>query len=69
MNKSPIKSVGFWGAIGTFTALFDLVRNLPPELLQDTRIWWASVIAVITNGIALFGRWRAKLPLKPLKKF
>jgi len=69
-QKSMFKSVGFWGgitSIGSALAVFNnivaLYNSIPPELIAETGLYWQSLVAVLAGGVALFGRWRAKLPL------
>lgn len=74
-SKNPIKSLSVWGNIGALTAFITLLSNLsdayqkiPPGLIDETKLYYVALVGVISSGIALIGRWRAVLPLWPLKK-
>lgn len=69
-RKSFVKSLGFWGGITSITALLSmfnelvaLYESIPPELIEDTRLLVQAGVALAGSAVALFGRWRAKLPL------
>lgn len=64
-SKSVFASLSAWGNIvGIVTAIVAWYGALPPDLVSDTQ---AFVALIVTQGIALFGRWRAVLPLHLFK--
>lgn len=59
-TKSAIKSVGFWGSLGTAILPILMAAGVVPP---DTDMTIAAIASAISSIVALYGRWRAKSPL------
>lgn len=65
-SKNAVFSISAWGnVIGIVTAIVAWYGALPPDLVSDT---YAFLILVVTQLVALWGRWRASLPLSLFPK-
>lgn len=65
-KKPAIRSLGVISSLSSIGAIIALVTELrsvwdsiPPELLEDTRLWVFSFVALMGQLGALWGRWRA----------
>ena len=64
-TKNALFSISAWGnTIGIITAIAAWYGALPPGLVSDSK---AFLILAATQLVALYGRWRATLPLSLLK--
>lgn len=61
-TKPAVKSLSIRANLAGIIAIVALVQEIivnNPELIHDTRVWFLSIGALITQGIAIFGRWSA----------
>lgn len=63
-SKSAIKSLGVWGSATSLLSFIYLLVNalssIPADLISDTKLF---IVGTIASAIALYGRWRAALPI------
>lgn len=60
-TKSVFRSIGGIGSIlGIITGVIGWYDALPTDLISDTHLF---LVSTVTALIALFGRWKAVLPL------
>lgn len=68
-TKGALRSWSIRGAlassIGTIVGIVELVKA-NPELVEDTRFLVLSIIALVGQAVAIYGRWEAKTRLKGL---
>lgn len=61
-TKPAIRSLGVWGNLTSIIGLVAVIRELiatHPQLIDDTQAWFAAAALLVTQLIALVGRWRA----------
>lgn len=65
VSKPAVKSLGMWGSVTSLLSfvylLADALAAIPPDLISDTKLF---IVGTIASAIALFGRWRAALPIE-----
>lgn len=71
-KKPAVKSLGMWGSLTSIVSWVYLIAEkfseVPTDLLTDTASTWAMVLGTVSAVAALFGRWRAVLPISGIFK-
>lgn len=66
-TKPAIRSLGVWGSttgiISWVYMLYELINNIPPDLLDDTRAVYAAIVGIFATLLGLWGRWKAYLKI------
>jgi hypothetical protein len=62
-TKKPHQSLGIWGSLTRLTAFVTFLSQLPPDLIEETRMLGLAFMALVGDVMALIGRWRARLPI------
>ncbi|RMD52242.1 hypothetical protein D6827_00420 [Candidatus Parcubacteria bacterium] len=69
-TKGLLKSRGILGSAGSLLAwaytIFEVFRNIPPDLIDDTKAVYVAAVGLVSSIIALIGRWKAVAKIKGL---